>query len=64
MSRERRLLVQIERHLVVDDPLLAEAFHLWSERCAVVETARPSERVGRILLLVAAALVLAVWVTW
>jgi hypothetical protein len=64
VSRQRRLLLQIERHLVLEDPVLAEAFHLWNERCAGVEAARPSERAGRILLLGAAALILAVWVAW
>lgn len=33
VNGERRLLAQIERHLAVDDPVLAESFHLWDERC-------------------------------
>lgn len=33
VNGERRLLAQIERHLALDDPVLAESFHLWNERC-------------------------------
>jgi hypothetical protein len=33
VNGERRLLAQIERHLALDDPVLAESFQLWNERC-------------------------------
>lgn len=38
VNGERRLLAQIEKHLAVDDPVLAESFHLWNERCGGTDT--------------------------
>ncbi|MHA6781651.1 DUF3040 domain-containing protein [Pseudonocardia saturnea] len=38
MNHESRLLAQIERHLASDDPVLAECFNLWNERCVGVDT--------------------------
>lgn len=38
--REARRLTAIARQLAADDPQLAEAFHLWNERCGGVPAAR------------------------
>lgn len=38
--REARRLAAIARHLAAEDPRLAEAFHLWNERCGGVPAAR------------------------
>ncbi len=51
MNRERRRLARIEKHLVADDPQLAESFHLWHERCRGAESdgvpGRPGGSSGR-----------------
>ncbi|GAA3230967.1 hypothetical protein GCM10017691_24460 [Pseudonocardia petroleophila] len=38
--REARRLAAIARQLAADDPQLAEAFHLWNERCGGAPAAR------------------------
>ena len=65
MRRPRHQLAEIERHLAVDDPHLAEVFRLWNEQCTGGDDPdRPTPGPHLVLLLGGVALVLTLWALW